>query len=115
MFRLMHQQLEVLVPLGVEVIVDHLAARHPRCTHSQPVKEAKDYLAQDILLCKHDAVRAFSQMFLKKDTRTPTIMSTKHVYATNGTNAPQVSIIHYPRPSILYTRHMQAPLRSIHP
>lgn len=35
-FRLVHKQLEPLVPLGVEVIVDDLAARHSRRAHSQP-------------------------------------------------------------------------------
>lgn len=36
--RLVHKQLELLVPLGVQVVVDHLAARHPRRAHSQPAQ-----------------------------------------------------------------------------
>ena len=34
MLGLMHQDLEILVPLGVQVVVDDLAPRHVRLPHS---------------------------------------------------------------------------------
>ena len=38
MLGLVHEQLEVLVPLWVEVIVDDLAAHHARRAHAHPAR-----------------------------------------------------------------------------